>query len=644
MKKVGIAFILMLGCSVDRNGGGDAEGGNAGASGNKTGGAGSVPKGGSNSGGRNSGGSNSGGALAKGGTTGDAGNSSFAGGGADESGGTSGEGGTSANAGGTSGSGGVLTAGGSGGTLTTSGGATNGGTGGGVTAGGKAATGGTGAGGTAMGGTGAGGKAAGGTTSANGGTGTGGKSSCPGGGTPKARDCTSSADNDCDGKADNTIDTVCTCVVGQVQTCDTHPGSDGKGTCKAGTQTCVAGTGNSTTGWGTCQGAVGPTIEACTANGLDEDCDGLYNETPPCAERYEQVSAGTFTTCGVALNGSVLCWGRNESGQLGQGFTDTSAHTSAVSVTVSKAAEVAVGTTHACARLFNGTVRCWGGNQFGQLGNGTKTNSSNPVMVTGLENVTRISVGSMHSCAVRSDGTAACWGAGDWGILGNRSTTGSTTPTAVVGLGSIAAIAAEASNSTCALLTNGTVYCWGDDLHGELGNGSADGNSGSLIPVQVTGLTGITQLNGSIARKSDTNTLWFWGENEYGQAGTGEKSTGGPITIEYYAPVQVSSITIAKQASRGGQSTCAVMNDGTVRCWGTNNNGSLGVGSSASSFTPVSVPGLSGVASLDCGSDGHCCAVLNDGSLRCWGNNQYGQLGDGTTTNRLAPVAGPTPY
>jgi len=513
---------------------------------------------------------------------------------------------------------------------TSNSGATNGGTtsNGGSNVGGKATggvstTGGvtSGVGGTT---TGVGGEATGGSSPASGGLGTGGAAL---GGTPGT------------GGAGTGGATTPVCALGLVRSCDTHPGLDGKGICKAGSQTCVAD--SSSTKWGDCLGAVGPGIETCALDGKDEDCDGLFNEDAPCAPKYERISVGGFHTCGVVTNGEVKCWGRNEVGQLGMGLTNANANGKWAVAALGNVLDISAGYEHTCALHFDGTVSCWGYNNAGQLGNGNKNNSWSPVTVPGLTNVIAISAGMYHTCAVRSDYTAVCWGAGDYGVLGNGLTVGSLSPTPVLNLAGIVAISASAFN-TCVLLNDSTMRCWGDDTRGEVGNGYS--STSEFLTPQSTGLTNVTSIDQNSARKND-GTLWFWGANEYGQAGTGEKVPGEPANIEYHSPIQVLGISNAASISRAGVATCAAMTDGTARCWGTNSSGSLGLGTNDNSFIPVAVPGLTGVSTLDCGSSGSCCAIITGGQLRCWGANGYSQAkGDGTAGAQLSPTVGPDPY
>ncbi|HMA91119.1 MAG TPA: chromosome condensation regulator RCC1, partial [Polyangiaceae bacterium] len=210
---------------------------------------------------------------------------------------------------------------------------------------------------------------------------------------------------------------------------------------------------------------------------------------------------------------------------------------------------------------------------------GTTTDRLTPVAVTGLTGVAQIAVGYHHTCARLTDGTVKCWGNGG---LGDGTTTQRLTPVAVTGLTGAVEIATRSAH-TCALLTGGTVKCWGGNVYGQLGDGTT--TTPRLTPVAATGLTGVAEIS----------------------AGQGH--------------------------------TCARLTDGTVKCWGHNELGQLGYGATTYvQMTPVAVTGLTGAAEISAGYYYHTCARLTDRTVKCWGTNSTGQLGDGTTTQRTTPT------
>jgi alpha-tubulin suppressor-like RCC1 family protein len=307
------------------------------------------------------------------------------------------------------------------------------------------------------------------------------------------------------------------------------------------------------------------------------------------------------------------------------------------------ATAVSIDDDFACALLSGGTVECWGANSVGELGNGTTTapdtcifgNLSGascyptPVAVGGLKGATAISVGGV-ACALLSGGTVECWGDNELGQLGNGTTTNSSTPVAVSGITDATAISVG-DDSACALLSGSTVQCWGSNNYGELGNGTT---TNSTTPVAVSGLTGATGIsvgNDSACALLSGGSVQCWGLNAYGQLGNG-------TTTNSSTPVAVTGLTGAVAVS-AGDSACALLSDGTVQCWGLNQDGSLGngtttgpdnCGGAACSMTPVAVTGLTGVAAISVGASP--CALLSGGTVQCWGWNLYGQLGIGTTT------------
>ncbi|MBU1242590.1 DUF4215 domain-containing protein [Myxococcota bacterium] len=293
-----------------------------------------------------------------------------------------------------------------------------------------------------------------------------------------------------------------------------------------------------------------------------------------------------------------------------------------------------VGGSHACVVLDDTTVKCWGRNEAGQCGDGTLVHRSTPVTVVGLTGAARVDGASNHTCAVMTDGTARCWGYNYVGYtLGDAVgtvTVNVPNPVTVVGLTGAVDVTVGGF-ATCVLKSDATVACWGMNGYGQLGDGTTVNRQ--RPQTTVSGLTGVVQVDAGynfFCARDSAGEIWCWGRNDFGQLGDG-------TTTDRTAPVQVPGISGALHLSCGENHACAVLADGTVNCWGKNDAGQLGNGTTTNSSVPVSVPGLTGATAVT-GANLHTCVRLTDGTARCWGANYSGHLGNGTTTASLIPV------
>lgn len=348
-----------------------------------------------------------------------------------------------------------------------------------------------------------------------------------------------------------------------------------------------------------------------------------------------QIGSGEYYNCALTTDSAVKCWGEGRYGQLGNGsFTNSSTPVSVLGLSAG-VTTLSTGQRHACALTSSGAAKCWGNNSTGALGDGTQNNSAKPVSVTGLTSgVTSISAGYYQTCAITAGASVKCWGTGSLGQLGNGSNTSSFTPTSVSGLNSGVIQISSGNAHVCALVTGGAVKCWGYNLYGQVGSGET--STSVKTPVTVTGLSsGVAAISSGGYQTCAITTggaAKCWGYNTYGQLGNG-------ATTNSYTPVSVSGLSSGvKSIAGGGYHFCAITTGGAAKCWGYNSHGQLGNAGTADSALPVTASVLgSNVTSISTGSY-HTCAITTDNTAKCWGRNDRGQLGDATTTNSLTPV------
>jgi len=354
----------------------------------------------------------------------------------------------------------------------------------------------------------------------------------------------------------------------------------------------------------------------------------LFSQRP---ESYTMISGGQQHSFALkpGAGGTVRAWGANPFGQLGDGtFSDSHSPVLVKSLTDVKTIASDGGAFHTVALKSDGLVWAWGLNVYGQLGDGTTVNSPSPKQVAGLDGVSSVAEGYMHTLALINGGIRA-WGWNEHGQLGSNSDANSPLPVSVSGLNDVKFISGGSRHSL-AVRSNGTVWAWGWNEHGQLGDNSA---VDKRIPVQVFGLEGVKVVSGgvwfSLALKAD-GTVWAWGSNAGGQLGDG---TG----INSLVPVQVSGLDNVRIIAAGADHSLALKADGTVWAWGHNAYGQLGDGTLVTRFSPIQVSDLTNVVVIGCGVE-NSFAIKADGTVWAWGYNNRGQLGDGTTVMRTHPV------
>jgi alpha-tubulin suppressor-like RCC1 family protein len=351
-----------------------------------------------------------------------------------------------------------------------------------------------------------------------------------------------------------------------------------------------------------------------------------------------RVAAGDHHVCALERDGTVWCWGGNDVGQLGLG--DTVATVTPTQVPgLTGVVDLAAGGSVTCARRNTGELLCWGDDSVGELGNGITGIRPAPVPVSGLSGVRQVSAGGNFTCAVLDGGGAECWGGDADGELGDGLTADRALAGPVPGLSGVQQISAG-GYAACALLDGGTVTCWGSDLGGQTqadGGGSTPSMVGAIagaaaVQTSPSQLAGIPMMSACQNECSDTCTLLnggsvvCWGDNIDGQLANGGFGTTEqpPGTAVLPAP--------ATQLALGAMHGCALLNDGTVACWGDNTYGQLGDGTYASRAAGARIEGLANVTQVVSGEQ-HSCALGSgpDGGMFgvwCWGDDSYGQLGD----------------
>lgn len=406
---------------------------------------------------------------------------------------------------------------------------------------------------------------------------------------------------------------------------------------------------------------------------------------------HASISVGSSSACAIGAGGRVDCWGVNPDGLLGVGAAAATGCQGyctprpAPVPGITSAISVAVGDEFACALLGSGLVDCWGADNYGQLGVGEVSGpqscqvvagelpcAQHPITVGGIRNAVSIGAGGADACAVVKGGEAYCWGAAADGVLGDESEQGTQTcgggsaaarcdpnPTPVFGVGDATAVAVG-SLDACALVVDGRVLCWGDDGDGQLGDDTTGGPQSctgqgspepcSLVPVLVHGISGAKSVTVGAADACAlraTGVVDCWGDNSLAELGGG--STGAPDRCGPHAtaceatPARVDLHGDAEQISAGYQDACAVLRTGAVDCWGTAENGALGIGTARAlqtcvgaverddqqcADTPTPATGVGDAVAVSAGV-GTTCIRTGRGGADCWGGNQTGQLGDG---------------
>jgi len=367
-----------------------------------------------------------------------------------------------------------------------------------------------------------------------------------------------------------------------------------------------------------------------------------------CHEEAGYIALGARHSCTAGAAGAIIrCWGDNSDGQIGDDTTTLRTRPALVA-RITYVRELTAGGAHTCAHTEADVWSCWGDNSAGQIGDGSMTDRRAPTPIGDLEDFYYYVGGGNFTCSATRGGVQ-CWGANNFGQLGDGTTTPRNRPGAAVMNSGAAFIGSGLPGSTLgagsshACLLEFPTYaprCWGHNGFGQLGDGSTIDRRAATPVVGITGVGRLALGGGTTDAVGGDNAahtcvtiaggvVRCWGSNNHGQLGDGS-------TMGSSIPVFAGLTGSARDLCAGGYHTCAVLNTGRVWCWGANDRGQLGDGTTPERTSPVEVVGLTNADRISCGLR-HTCATA-DGNVLCWGDNTFGQLGDGTTTTRNVPT------
>jgi serine/threonine protein kinase/alpha-tubulin suppressor-like RCC1 family protein len=339
------------------------------------------------------------------------------------------------------------------------------------------------------------------------------------------------------------------------------------------------------------------------------------------------VAAGGRHSCALDANGSASCWGANDEGQLGDGTRNDHALPAVVAGDLSFA-QLSAGSSHTCAVTRDGDVYCWGNNERSQLGDATTLERDTPVRVVAGGPFRLVRAGFSHSCALSRSGEVLCWGSNAYGQLGTGAGLASSRPAEVAGGLRFGALAVG-WNHSCGITNSGDMYCWGSNNAGQLGDGTRDDRRTPTRVASSARFVSVAAGNQHTCAVTTGGQMLCWGRNNYGQLATGAGDRSQPTPVD--------GETVFSTVTAGAVHTCGRTAGGAVYCWGRNTFGQLGDGTTVDRSTPVRVVGLPAVVTVQA-TGAHTCAATASGESYCWGYNVEGQLGDGTRNHRPRPA------
>jgi len=333
------------------------------------------------------------------------------------------------------------------------------------------------------------------------------------------------------------------------------------------------------------------------------------------------VSAGGGHSCALLDSGVVKCWGSNRSGQLGNAENANSTIPVVVSG-INDAVSVSAGKSHSCAVLASGAVKCWG-IDWGGAEDGNRYNRSVPTAIAGIRNAVKVDAGGYHGCALLDNGDVACWGSNHSGQLGAGHTNDVASSVLAIGISNVVGVSSGLYH-TCAVQASGLVKCWGDNSWGQLGDGTTLQSAAPVAVVGISNAIAVSSGDNHSCALLASGSVQCWGANVNNQLGDGF------FYLQRSIPVTVSQLTNAVAISAGAAGSCALLNTGSVSCWGFSDD-------LVNSSLPTTVANIVDAQSIDVGSN-HACMLSNSKTLKCWGSNANGRLGFGRETGSLSPV------
>ena len=366
----------------------------------------------------------------------------------------------------------------------------------------------------------------------------------------------------------------------------------------------------------------------CPTNFICESkvCVPVDPAPPACSKA---VATGGEHACAVRNDGTVWCWGANDFGQLGDNTATDSEKPVQVAMLTDAAIAVAAGDSTSCALTKKGDVWCWGHNDAGELGDGTNSDSRTPVQVKGVSGVTAIAVGSGHACALGGDGSVLCWGSNDDGQLGDGTTSDRNMAIAVPGLPAATAISCG-DDTSCAVDGSGVLRCWGQNSSGQLGDGTMTSAKTPTAVKMLPPVVGVAAGGGFTCANDAGGAVWCWGDNTNATLGNGDMG-GMSVT-----PVQVLNASPLHQLVAGSGQACGRDDQQRLWCWGINYDARLGDGTYNSYDAVPTLSLMTSTVAMATGGE-HTCAVDSKGAVRCAGFNRRGQLGNGQRITQGAP-------